>query len=356
MECQITSINDEWQWRLEGEAKTMAVSQNLVPRMPWERLCFGMEPLPGVSQIVSPPDTLLRDNRNARDACLALFDGSGRIPTFLEMKEKITTHAKDLRTTNRSFGQEIAFLLTVAEPLVDQKVRDQIVALFPGPDQSRVALADAYKGVEDIKRSELVMCSDPSLQKEVEAVALFLNQLLENRCPAAALAPATSKFFSSIRELAEGFLTTSSVTKVGMFTRAVAVNGKQAMELLYQDFDSKGGDVATEHLLQLKTYLWMLSEEQRQKVNAKVSESIVQARNQLLPPKAITGPSAPSGSSSSTDVSSGSSASGALVAAIASVQLNAAKRKSAWESSEPGPGGKKTNTARLHSIFRGKRD
>ena len=151
MTCEINSINDEWSWRLVGNAKTLAVSQNLLPRMPWELLCFAMDPLEGISVTVKPPESLLQENRNARDACLALFDGSGRTPTFIEMKERVSPMQKDLRSTDRSFAQEISFLFTVAEGLVEQKVRDKILALLQCGDNSTAALSEAYKGIRELK-------------------------------------------------------------------------------------------------------------------------------------------------------------------------------------------------------------
>ena len=109
------------------------------------------------------------------------------------------------------------------------------------------------------------MCFDATLQREVDAIALFFSQLIEDQCPASALAPTTSKFFAQVRELAEGFLTTSAVTKVDLENKTCLVHGKAAMELLYKDFDDKDGDIETEQLIRLKTFQWILTEEQRKK-------------------------------------------------------------------------------------------
>lgn len=354
--CEIISINYEWAWRLTGHAKTLALSQNIVPRMPWEQLCFGKEALlPGVSETAQPPESLLRANRNARDACLALFDGAGRTPTLLEMKDTVTSYQKDLRSTDISFAQEISFLLTVADGVVQQKVRGQLIACFPSSAKPEVAFVDARKALRELKKPTLVLCSGPALQKEVDAIALFMNQLLEDQCPASALAPATSKFFAQVRELSENFLTTSAVEKDGLFKKPCLVRGKVAVELLYSEFESKGGDIDTDRLVKIKTFMWMLSGEQRKKVNAKIAEGVRQACNQLVAPKALTCLTAEAAASTLTSSSSGG-LSTALVQATVAVQLAASKRKAQALNVELEASAlsRKASAARLHCIFRGR--
>jgi hypothetical protein len=196
------------------------------------------------------------------------------------------------------------------------------------------------------------MCSDTTLQKEVGAVSHFLGQLADNQCPASALSPSTSKFFAQVVELAEGFIAGHCAEKVGMFGRTMHVRGKPAMEILYAEFDSNGGDVSAEKLGQLRSFQWMLTEVQRKKVQDQINVNIVEARNVFMAQKALTAdPATKAMESSSVSSSSGSS----LVQASAAVQLAATKRKvAALGAPSPSDGAKKASTARLRSIFRGK--
>lgn len=91
-------------------------------------------------------------------------------------------------------------------------------------------LQDAIKGIKAIERSPSVVCSDPTLQKEVDAISLVLDQLADSECPASALSGSTSKFFGQVLELSEAFLTSSCVEKAGVFShKVVGRRGKPAM-------------------------------------------------------------------------------------------------------------------------------
>ena len=76
MSMQIITIRDEWQYRLTAKMTTLAVSRNLLPRMPWEELLFGkQDPLPGWSECIGVPDLLLSKAYNMRTAVRRQLSG-----------------------------------------------------------------------------------------------------------------------------------------------------------------------------------------------------------------------------------------------------------------------------------------
>lgn len=102
-------------------------------------LCFRQGALPGLSETVKPSDTLLQENRNARAVVLALFGGNAALQSFTSMRNEVTSMWGELRSVGRSFAQEINLLFHVAGRIVEQQVRDQIVALLPSAESETVA-------------------------------------------------------------------------------------------------------------------------------------------------------------------------------------------------------------------------
>lgn len=107
---QVTSVHDDWEWRLLGRAKTLAVSQGLLERLPWEVLMFGeSDPIPDVPQFMNkPPMELLSANANARDATKKLFSNMSANPTFATMRKEVAKLESELLAIDRSFVQEIS--------------------------------------------------------------------------------------------------------------------------------------------------------------------------------------------------------------------------------------------------------
>ena len=41
--CTVSSLHDDWEFGLMAMAKTMALSQSKLPRLPWEMVCCGRD-------------------------------------------------------------------------------------------------------------------------------------------------------------------------------------------------------------------------------------------------------------------------------------------------------------------------
>ena len=69
--CAISNLNDEWGWRLQARYKTIAVSNGLVSRLPWETLLFGKGGhISSVPETVVVPESPLVDIQNCREVAL----------------------------------------------------------------------------------------------------------------------------------------------------------------------------------------------------------------------------------------------------------------------------------------------
>ena len=74
--CSVTSLHDDWEFGSMALAKTTASSQDKLPRLPWDTVCFGKsDVIPDVSRAIEIPQELIEMNSLARSSALKLFAG-----------------------------------------------------------------------------------------------------------------------------------------------------------------------------------------------------------------------------------------------------------------------------------------
>ena len=73
VELGMQSVNDEWSFRLESRMREIAVANNLVTRLPWEKALWGDQVLEGYPTTVAIDSSLLDRCENTRAAILKLF-------------------------------------------------------------------------------------------------------------------------------------------------------------------------------------------------------------------------------------------------------------------------------------------
>merc|ERR1712217_609738 len=120
------SLNDYWNWPLEARLRSLAVQLGHVKRLPWEVLVFGDGPIPGLPLAVRMDPKTVEDDSNSRDAVLEAFAKYKTDLTFAEMRNIYNKHCGDVVTHDRFFKLAETWLMTIAEPLVGQRVRDKI--------------------------------------------------------------------------------------------------------------------------------------------------------------------------------------------------------------------------------------
>ena len=221
IELCISSIHEDWDLRLQARLKTIAVSVNALPRLPWERICFGDDaPLPGVTETVKVPDGLLAAAINAREAANSVLHEWRLFAAMRDvLRQTDTTQA--LLEVERAFVLEIHFLLVVAEPMCESHVRREVLAAFPTEDKA-VTIDACIDLVRKVKHSTMVLACKPALHKEIESVLSFLANLLDFVPPIMSKFAAISSFFAKVLSQAEHFLrldTETVTTECGVFVK-----------------------------------------------------------------------------------------------------------------------------------------
>ena len=180
----VGALADEWEWALLALAKTISVSRCQLQRLPWETHCFGeAEKIAGISETVAVPAPLLQKNKVARQAVLKLFDGMDRsVLTFAFIVGEVTKVKVELLAIDRSFAQEVAFLIYHAEDMVMAKVREQAISVMPTADQP-CTIAQSLEKIMPLKTSFEVLACQPALLSDIDALVSLLVGLQEGKPP-----------------------------------------------------------------------------------------------------------------------------------------------------------------------------
>ena len=353
--CSVTSLHDDWEFGLMAMAKTMALSQNKTPRLPWEMVCFGRDAaIPAVSTTVEIPTELLKMNSLARSSALKLFAGLDVATlTFAQMKSEMSKKRTELCQLDRSFVQELAFLFEIAEPFVERSVHDKLLGCFPDAD-TPCTMDQTLKAAQKIKQSHMVHASRSTLAKEVDSVVNFVLALGEGQPPAFASFALLSHFFKSIVHRAEFYVTTSRKKPLEpgkLFQVTETLHGRQALELMYSDFIEQDGESDIQNAKILQAFRWLLTDEQNAKVLAKVKD-IIRSRRSLLTVKAIeaTAASDSKGGAASSSSSSGIHSTAMVVKSVLKIDIESAMTPKEVAKAEADQEAR----ARLRDILRGK--
>ena len=299
--CTVSSVTDDWEFALQAMAKTIAVSQSTLPRLPWEVACFGSkDKLPGVAETVTVPPSLVKKNFLARSATLKLFSGVDvDTLTFAQMKSEVGRRRGELCFLDRSFVQEMEFLFGHAEKCVEEKVHAMLLEAMPS-ESPAYTVAETTKAIGLIRQPHMVMASRAAVMSEIEGILGFLSALEEGRPPAFASLGSMSSFFRSIVRRAEFFITTSR-KKVGsktLFPAQETVYGRDALELILNDFLDGEGDEVRDRSKVLTAFRWLLTQEECESVEVRM-RAVIRSRRASITNQAL-GDKAPASASSSS--------------------------------------------------------
>ena len=278
--CDVPSLHDEWSFGLMALAKTLAVLQNKLPRLPWEVVCFGQGAIPGVSSVVKAPEAMLKSNLATRNMTIKMFAGMhlGDL-TFSRMKSEVSKMRCDLCQVDASFIQEIEFLVNVAEPFVETKVHKDVLACFPSADKF-CTIAETMKNIEKIKQSAMLHASNTTLLRDVEGCLAFISDLHMRYVPASSrFCSIQTAFFAEVLARCELFLHTFDKRAVPdeNLSVTVQVHGKKALEIIFKDFVDHDGSGHAETGRLLLAFGWLLTDDQLEKVYSKMKDIILVA-------------------------------------------------------------------------------
>ena len=125
----VTTLNDDWQFRLAARIKDIALNTGAVLFLPWESLFYDIRGIPNTREVCLMPPELLKDYANVRKTLLKLL---GSVPlTFREMRRVVTLHVQPLLALERTFVLEQQFLFEHAETLAIARVQADVLKQLP---------------------------------------------------------------------------------------------------------------------------------------------------------------------------------------------------------------------------------
>ena len=280
--CAISNLNDEWGWRLQARYKTIAVSNGLVSRLPWETLLFGKGGhISSVPETVVVPESLLVDIQNCREVALKLLGSAWQ--SVASMQATIKSHAQSLQNLDKSFWMDIAFLDSCFDARIGSHFKAQVLDVLPKAGERK----DIVKCIDEartISQSDGVEAAGKTLQRELTGLVNLLQDCSEGRSPSAMEVVRMSGFSTIFLKGCENLCVAYAVVADGMTKKKVEKFGQDAINYKYQMcLDAE--NVASRDPLDLRDFRrfqWMLSAEQMKNVELWHREAMVEAKTRLL--------------------------------------------------------------------------
>ena len=340
---EFQSMNDYWNFPLEGRLRTLGVQCGALPRLPWEVVCFGVhDPLPGVPLAVRLDASCVQDSKDSRDAVLEAFAKYKTRLTFAEMKKIVNTQCEAVGNSDRWWSLEKTFLDTIAEDLVSTRVRARVLELFPKDCSEHEA--KTYKtivdGLESLGTSLDVQTVGGDLFDDIQAVQSFVENLQKSVAPTEARIKRMNDWFKSVLLAAENLCVANFPGKAtkGKPGPEIMICGREAFARKWQAFAAAPESSKAKLTEDMRRFYWLLTPEQKAEVDLNVKKTVKLARANSLNTKAIMdacdGPAAKSAKKGdivpagvATSTSSGSSdfwAGGAAAGASASAGASSA--------------------------------
>ena len=172
---------DQSQERFTARVRTLAVSDNNVPRMPWERHLFGTAALPGAPLAASLPESLYFDMHNAREFMLERL-GSGW-QTVASMKATANRFYNEAKNLDGSWWMDHYFLTHCYDDLIKTHLENCMLECLPDDVPHNQSMVKALNACSLITTGDIVMSQEQDLKDRLMAGTNLLIDLCAARGP-----------------------------------------------------------------------------------------------------------------------------------------------------------------------------
>jgi len=285
------SLNDYWNWPLQGRFRSLGVQLGLSKRLPWERAVYGDGLIPGLPQAVRMDPKVVEDDITSRNSVLEAFAKYKTDLTFAEMRSVYFKQCQDVLNHDRFFKLEEVWLTTIAEPLVEKRVRDKVVDLFPksAGEAAKKTFAIVLTSLTEIQGSADVKVCNETLAEDIQAVYNIVQNLRDGIPPSETTRKCMSPYFKQILAACENYCVAEvqQRAKGKLFSQASLICGREAAAAKFAIMDGAPDNDKAKHTEDLKRFLWLLSNEQQQAVANVVKAAVKKVRARALSLKAI---------------------------------------------------------------------
>lgn len=255
------AVDDDWEFRYHARIKTVALNVGSLKLLPWESLLLTPGAIPGALTTVQLDASLLGDYANCRDAVLHVMGTESM--TFAEMRRVVGSHAKAWLNLDRSFALEISYLSGCAEKLALEQIHRAVLEALPSENGAKTCAASIL-ALHQVKASAICRAAGATVVAEVEGVHTMVASLDDGVGVQKKDLANFSPFYKTVVARLPYYLKREETTPSGsMFKRTLL--GRPALLDLYTTLatqKAQGGQIAMRDLQPLRTYRWLLTDEQ----------------------------------------------------------------------------------------------
>ena len=208
VKVEVEDPHDQWRNLLDGERKTICVSNNLVPRYPLEILMHGeTEQMEGVSQTVKIPDEQVQPLRVFRQGVLEILQAECKNETIDSYERCLKKYMKQFQRQDKTWRLDWNALTKYASKAIASKIEAEALSAFPPMEASaKRDIGATCEVIENLKTRKEVLALPVTFSRQLNGATTFLMKLREG-----AASPQTqdfefmSDFMKKIHEAASAF-------------------------------------------------------------------------------------------------------------------------------------------------------
>ena len=273
----LAALSDQWGVRRQARIREIAVSNCLVPRLPWEEIVFGRTaPIFAMTVTVRIPKEQLVDIINVRNQVITTFKAYGTL-TIPEMVSISKPMMPDMRENlDKGFDVEYVWLRDICHPLLEKHYRQRILAelLVADSEMKLGSISDCIRVVNRILAEPQTASLDVVVVKDLTQVVSVLEGLNRASPPADNNIERMKSYHLQALSSCENFVTAALPRQQGHkpFGPVEEVRGRKALEILWAMWIDVGAPMAT--AVTFRRFRWMLTAAQKTKLDDVVNRHL----------------------------------------------------------------------------------
>ena len=254
--------NDEWAWRLDARARTLAVSSGRAPRTLYEEWLFGPSaPIPGCPQTIRPPDALIYDMLNGRDYINKRIGSAWQ--SIGQVRKTVKSHSDQWLKMDPGAWVDLYFLDHLYEKAIDTKLKQNMLDILPQKGERR-SMEKAVVATRLLATGEIACAQVKPLMDSLNAAANSLIDVQEARAPTALELSKMEDFVQTFLKRAEWYchVVAEQVDVEGKIVSKKTLFGHDALLWRYVKCQETMGVQDPQDLKCFRQFTWMLTDVQ----------------------------------------------------------------------------------------------
>ena len=274
-------IDDQWEWRMIARAVTIAVSNNEVPRLPWEVLVFGKsDPIPGVPTTVKIPPSMILKVKNVREVVCQHLGEAWQ--SLAQMKAQAAKHSTEWNKLCSSWWLVEKWLHDHADEMLESHLKLCLLEVLPRTGEAQ-CMSKALVAARALSTGPACMAACKATEREISAAVNLLQDMVDGRSPAKVDLQKMSTFAVTFVMRCEAFchIMPGQEFGRGCTDAKKKLFGKDAINFRYELCSKNEEAVKPSDLKTFRTFRWLLDEIQVRQCDEWLSSAMVAARVRL---------------------------------------------------------------------------